>query len=475
MFWSRFRRLSLTVQLMSLLVPAMLGVVTAELLMTRSDVLNSANAAFDRSLAGALRSLDANVATASGGLSIELPYQLFEFFQLTANGPVYFRVATADGLVEIGSPDLPLPDEPMADGQPVFYDGEYFGEALRLGAYARQLDSPISGSPSQRLIIQVAENTRSREQFSDTFLWRAATRDGVVLSVVILVIALIVALALRPLTRLAQQVRGRSDLDMTPIPEQDLPADVVPLVGAVNQQLQRTHGLMAQQRAFVDDASHQLRTSLATLRAQVDYGRLTRHREDIDETLKALATQLDQATHGTNQLLALARSDTAQLQLSTFTAADLLREVALQALPLARQRQVDFGVDCASTLLLTGDRALLREALGNLTSNAIRHVPVHGEITLSAGTHAGGMDLTVTDNGSGMPQDMLARVGQRFLRGQGSAGAGLGLAIASAVAQRHGGALLVRTRPDIDGTRVRLQWPQFKAGPDETKDDTDAV
>ena len=72
------------------LLPALLLVMSLELWMTRQDALAAANAAYDRSLLGALKSIDANISTASGGLSVELPYRMFEFFELTASGQVFF-------------------------------------------------------------------------------------------------------------------------------------------------------------------------------------------------------------------------------------------------------------------------------------------------------------------------------------------------------------------------------------------------
>ena len=99
------RRASLRQRLALLLLPLLLLVTGVELWMTRHDALEAANAAYDRSVLGALKSIDANISTASGGLAVELPYTLFEFFELTASGQVYFRVATSDGLVELGSAD----------------------------------------------------------------------------------------------------------------------------------------------------------------------------------------------------------------------------------------------------------------------------------------------------------------------------------------------------------------------------------
>src|SRR5260370_41366600 len=79
-------------------VPILGAVTSVELYLTRQDAIDSANAAYDRSLLGALRSIDSNISTASGGLSVELPYSIFDLFELTASGQVYFRVATSDNL-----------------------------------------------------------------------------------------------------------------------------------------------------------------------------------------------------------------------------------------------------------------------------------------------------------------------------------------------------------------------------------------
>ena len=126
-------RTSTRLRLLAFLLPVLALETGAGLWLTRVDAVASANAAYDRSLLGAIKGLDLNVSTASGGLAVEQPYALCEFFQLAGNGPVHFRVATDDGLVEIGTPELPLPPHPLRAGEPQFYDAEHFGEPVRVG------------------------------------------------------------------------------------------------------------------------------------------------------------------------------------------------------------------------------------------------------------------------------------------------------------------------------------------------------
>ncbi len=461
MSWNRIRQASLKLRLLALLLPVMLVVTASSLWLTRIDATAAANAAYDRSLLGAIKALDVNVSTASGGLAVELPYRLFEFFELTATGNVYFRVATADGLVEIGHPDLPLPAAPLQTGQPQFYDARYFGETVRVGAFMRALEQPVDGTDNALLVIQVAESTASREQFTTSFLRRTAQRDGVLLLVMWVVIVIGLWMALRPLTRLAEQTRARAPDDVRPLRTADLPSDLRPLVDAVNQQLARSEQLMAQRRSFVDDASHQLRTPLTVLRAQLDFILRETDPPQRDAALRALSEALGQAIRATNQLLALARSDTTHLQRERFDLADLARQVAVELLPLARERGIDFGLDAPERPLpCEGDPALLKQAMLNIAHNAIQHGRAQGVVTLRARADAAGYQLQVEDDGPGVSADVMARLGERFIKGRDSRGSGLGMAIARSVMEGHGGHLSAERAHPEGGARVTLWWPR---------------
>ncbi len=467
--WTRLRRTSLWRLLALLLLPLLALVTCVELWMTRHDALEAANSAYDRSLLGALKSIDANISTASGGLSAELPYTMLEFFELTASGHVYFRVASSDGLVELGNADLPLPPGTLEPGVPRFYDAVYFGESVRLAAYRRVVDDAAPASPSTTadapgsVLVQVAESTQSRQEFTRRFVQRAALRDGLVLALMVLGSAATLAIALHPLSRLARGVQERSPDDMTPIADTDLPADIRPLVAAVNQQMARTQALVAQQRQFLDDASHQLRTHLTTLQMQIDYARREPDAAQVRDALAAIGGEIARATRSTQQLLALGRSDTAAVEFAPFDLAALLRTVALELLPQARAKQIDFGIHTPMPeFMAVADSGLLREALANLAANAIAYTPAGGTITLSAAGDALGWSVNVEDNGPGMEPDERAALGQRYRRGSQAAagGSGLGLAIARSIAERHRGTLRLEARVDSPGLLAILWWPK---------------
>ncbi|MDD0839728.1 sensor histidine kinase N-terminal domain-containing protein [Curvibacter sp. HBC61] len=444
------------------MLPILLLVTAVELWMTRQEALESANAAYDRSLLGALKSIDANISTASGGLSVELPYTMFEFFELTASGQVFFRVATSDGLVELGSADLPPPPQAPPVGVPVFYDASYFGESVRLVAYYRVLERTPTGAEERGVMVQVGESTRSRQAFTERFVRSAAIRDAIVLGFLMLGAAAVLRVALSPLARLARDVEARPPEDLTQIDNQRLPAEISPLVGAVNHHMARIQDLMALQRQFLDDASHQLRTHLTTLQMQVDYAKREADPHKIRQALEALSDEVGRASRSSQQLLTLGRSDAVPVSMAAFELEPLLREVALSGLPQARAKRIDLGIQTPSPgASALGDRTLLREALSNLVSNAIAYSRAEGRVTVYATSNEQGWTLNVEDDGPGLSEAERATLGQRFRRGaQASKGGfGLGLAIARSIAERHGGQLRLEEPASGQGLHAVIAWP----------------
>lgn len=463
-----WHRLGLKRSLLLVLLPGMLLAVSAELWVSWRTALDAANAAYDRSLLGAIKAIDANITTASGGLSVELPYRMLEFFELTASGQVYFSVATEDGLVEVGNPGLPRPPRPLVSGVPQFADALYFDERVRVGTYARALASPVGGVPGeQRVVIQVAESVRSRSEFTRALLLQSFGRDVMLILVGAVMLTLVVGWALAPLQRLRREVQARHPNDLAPIDADDIPADVVPLVDAINHHLQRNRGLARRQRRFVDDASHQLRTPLATLSTQVGYALREPDPARVRDALLALKAQLEDTVRRTNQMLALARADSAEAELAPIDLNALAETETRAWWSAARERQIDLGFEpAAGALRVCAHENLLREALGNLLHNAITYTPPGGHVTVRAAGDAGHAVLEVHDDGPGIPPAERTRVGERFFRASNAnaPGCGLGLAIVQSVVQRLGGQMQVGDGPLGRGCCVALRLPHADVG-----------
>ncbi|MBL0729433.1 sensor histidine kinase [Piscinibacter sp. HJYY11] len=444
----------------------MLLVIHVELWFTWRTTIAASNAAYDRSLLGAIKSIDSNISTESGGLAVELPYRMLEFFELAASGHVHYRVATEDGLVEIGNADLPPPAKPLITGQPQYIDAVYFGEPVRVGSYARMLSRPIAGQPSaQRVTIQVAESLSTRERFTRTLVVQTLVRDLLLMLVFGALLAAVIGWALRPLARLRHEVQSRLPMDLTPISTSAIPRDVRPLVEAINQHVQRTRELGRVQRQFVDDASHQLRTPLTTLATQVSFALRELHADHMRTAIAAVKSQLDETIRQTNQMLALARADSIDMETTTLSLVLLAEETTRSWWAEARSRQVDLElVTTSASVLVTGNAPLLKEALANLLHNAIRYTPPGGQVVVEVQAGLTEARLCVIDTGPGLSPADLARAGERFFRGSNASqpGSGLGLAIVKSIAERHGGRLeLTHGRQGI-GLSVSVFLPSYR-------------
>jgi len=428
------------------LVPALVVFMTAALWLSNHELRKQIDIAYDRSLAGALRSIDHLISTQSGGLSVELPYQMLEFFELTANENVYYRVMTEDGLAEIGNQQLPLPDEALQSHVPRFYTVTYLGERIRIAAMARPMDPPLFNNPGGRVIVLVGEDISTREVFITSMMWRSVERDLVGVLTVILTVVLGVLFAVRPLTRLEQELEGRSADDLRPIDAHNIPAEVQPLVKAVNLHMARYERQASLQSQFLDDASHQLRTPLTVLRAQLGYALRESDPGEIRAALKAMEEGLVRTERTANQLLSLARARDLSALVDEPEDTDLValaHDVVRQLYPAARARRQDLGLDCPDgAVRIAAPEWLLREAVSNLVDNAIRYTPVGGIVTLAVRAEDGRAYVTVEDNGPGMTADDIEKAGVRFRRGKAgknTSGAGLGLAIVNAIMQQLNG------------------------------------
>lgn len=436
------------------LIPSLLAIMLTALPLSYRALEQEVNMAYDRSLAGALRAIDLNIQTTSGGLGMEQPYAMFEFFELTSNGPVFFRVATEDGLAEIGSPAMPMPSDALEEGKPVFYDAIHNEEPVRIATLIRQPNPPLATREATRLIVQVAESLESRRDFMHTVLWRSLARDLAGLVFSILIVTLGIVFALRPLERLRRELENRSEDDLRPVNMMDMPAEVMPLLDALNHHMERYARQGQQQRQFLDDASHQLRTPLSVLRTQLDYALRESDPAELKSALGAMGSGLDRAERMVRQMLSLARARDASSQqempiLEAINLAQLARTVVRDLLPAARVRNLDYGFEQAgedSQFRVLGNEFLLREAMVNLIDNAIRYSPPGGELTVSMQRSGNTAAFIVTDNGPGMSAADIELAGVRFRRGSAgkqTTGAGLGLAIVKTIAELHHATLLL--------------------------------
>ncbi|MBI3367713.1 MAG: sensor histidine kinase N-terminal domain-containing protein [Burkholderiales bacterium] len=273
----------------------------------------------------------------------------------------------------------------------------------------------------------------------------------------------LIAQSLRPLERVAGEVRSRDAAALAPLVVDGLPDEVAPLVVALNALLARLSAALDGQRAFVADAAHELRSPLTALRLQAQLVRRAPDDAARNEAVDALIDGVDRAVRGVEQLLALARYEpgAAPPPMAAVPLAPLLRQVLADAAPLAQARgtTIELKVDNDESAV-TGDAAALAVLVRNLVDNALRYTPAGGQVRVALAADASGTLLSVDDNGPGIAVAERERVFERFVRGSSAAGqigSGLGLAIARTIALQHGAALRLLDSP-LGGLRVELRF-----------------
>ena len=270
-----------------------------------------------------------------------------------------------------------------------------------------------------------------------------------------------------PLGRATRAIAAKSPDDLSPMPDDEPALEIRSVIQSLNLLLERLSRALDHERRFTADAAHELRTPLAALASRVQL--MQRSHQSLNSA--ALAADLqrvrDDVTRSTaliENLLQLARLDPQSSDAAAMTAVDtaeLFDEAVRACQPAATARQVHITVDDSLGSLI-GNRTWLFSALRNLLDNAIRHGAAGGRVELLAARHGGIDEITVRDDGPGVPEADLERLSQRFYRvlGTEAQGNGLGLSIVARVAQLHGGRLRFGRGADGRGLAVTLEMPR---------------
>lgn len=260
-----------------------------------------------------------------------------------------------------------------------------------------------------------------------------------------------IRLSLRPLSAASERAAAIDPTATSVRLDSDrVPAEVAPLVAAINAAFDRLEAGYSAERRFTANAAHELRTPLSILRARID--RLAH--EPGAEEVKSLSTDVDRMARVVGQLLAITRLEMAPAgRKHRIVLNDLVSETVAMLAPLAIEREQRLGASLPeASVECEGDAGQLQEALENLIENAIRHCPAGTSIEVELG---GDGSVRVIDDGPGVAPEARARLFERFFRaGRGVPGAGLGLAIARDIARQHGGTVRFEDTPGGGATFV---------------------
>ena len=303
-----------------------------------------------------------------------------------------------------------------------------------------------------------------------------ATAYGIAIPLLLLIAALGgYFLATRSLSPVAAMSARAAEISSSNLNER-LPVgsrrdELTALAEVVNGLLERLERAFAQQRRFMADASHELRTPVAVLRTEADVtlSRPTRTEAEYRESVSVMRDSAQRLGRIVDDLFLLARADAGHLPLrrEPLYLEDVVDEAARAVQSLARERDVRVQLLPLEDSPYDGDADLLGRVLLNLLDNAIKHSPPGGTVTLALTRTAHEYHVAVTDEGAGIPPEAQSQIFERFFRadkarsrtsGDATAGAGLGLAIGRWIAEAHGGRLEL-VKSGANGAELLLALP----------------
>ena len=346
-----------------------------------------------------------------------------------------------------------LPKEMPAEG---FSSGKLQGISWR---YFRLRDAQHSFD------VLVGQNDKARNELAQNVAWHNIAPFLFGLPLLAFFSMLAIYFGLLPLRKLTESLRQLSPEQLSPITVHDTPKEIAPVVDALNSLLDRIARTIENERRFTADASHELRTPIAALHAQVQAAQLSDNETERIECLDKALQGANRMAHLVGQLLTLSRID--ELSFSTnFEPVDLVelaRECCAELGENALSKNIEISFSPEACPAFPGSPDMLRIMLRNLLDNAIRYTPQGGYVEVALHLTNGGqqIEIEVADSGIGVAGAQLASLGQRFSRISPSVadGVGLGLSIVQRIAEIHHAKITFNHATTLCGLSVKVCFP----------------
>lgn len=306
-----------------------------------------------------------------------------------------------------------------------------------------------------------AQRTSVRDEIASDMAFRTVLPIAALIPCLLLVTAIVIARSLRPMVRLAGDLDGRRADDMTSLPAAQMPSELHPFIVSINGLLQRVRGLMEQQRRFVADAAHELRTPITALSLQAENLDSVDLPTEARDRVAVLRQGIGRTKHLLEQLLALARQDVGlpdEGAMPIVALNKVVKEVVADAMPEAASRRIDLGFARIEPVMVRGEAVMLAALARNLLDNALRFTPHGGRIDACVYRDGDAAIFQIEDSGPGVAPDEINRIFEPFFRGQRPEGdgVGLGLSIVKRIVDRLDGAIEAVNVEDSGRTGLRI-------------------
>ncbi len=314
--------------------------------------------------------------------------------------------------------------------------------------------------PADTVTVTVAESFTDRRRWAQRILLLTIPTLLLMVVGVFFVVRSGVDTGLRQLDPLIARLR-RGDALHKPLLDADVPAEVVPLASTIDTLVSNLREALAVQSRFIADAAHQLRTPLAGLSLHSERALSDPRPEVLEDALGHVSRLTQRTSRIAEQLLSLARAQSLKsASPQRVDLASVVPQLVGERVPDALRAGVDLGYEApAEAVFAMVDVPALHEALDNLIDNSLHHAGRGHVATVGLARRGDVIELAIEDDGPGVDDAVLARLGERFFQvAGGNGGSGLGLAIVEEVASRHGGRVRY-ARGASGGLRVELLLP----------------
>ena len=318
--------------------------------------------------------------------------------------------------------------------------------------------------------LAVGQRTALRNEIARHAAQRTVMPIVLLIPLLIVVVMVMLRVLLAPVNKLARTIDSRSPTDVEALNDAGMPSELKPFIASINQMLQRIETAMEQQRRFVADAAHELRSPLTALSLQAENLAINELSPEARQQLDAMHGGLLRARALVTQLLSLARAQLAAPDIpAAHVAVDLqstVRDVFEEIMPFAEAKCVDLGLEQAGEVKVHASELELNTIVRNLVDNAIRYSGQESRVDVCVSVREERAVIEVKDNGPGIPTSERERVFEPFYRitGNVETGSGLGLSIVKSIVIKLLGDVAIAANTDsaTRGTLVRVTLPLYR-------------
>lgn len=431
--------------LLGIFIPVLLF-ITIDTFLLYKQALVAVNIAYDRTLLASAKSIGEQLIITGQGdtekIEAHIQYSAVEVFEADTVSRIAYQVTDHKGRHVDGVNDLPawkgtLPNKGPFAALVDFYDDVHRDRPVRVAV----LLQPVASTYNRAMVtVQVAETLELRQELAQGILKDTLIRQAFLALMIVVVTYVVVHWAIRPVKKLSEQIKNREPSDLSPIQADSLPTELQPIVQATNDTMFKLGNLLTNQKRFVRDTAHQLRTPLAVLKTQVQ----STLRGDVDAMigLQEIRLTVDRATTLANQMLSLAKVEQLRSgeQSSAVVWSSILREIAIELSPLIAEKNLDFVIKTDPCEVFAHEW-MMRELSRNLLHNAITFSPLNGLLTVRLTQQAEWAALVIEDQGGGISEELSQRLCQPFSSGNIRSGSGLGLSICQEICKSVNGRL----------------------------------